>query len=84
MPICSCKYDYYAFWMKKMDERWINVNHSLSHPMKTEKQVVFAIILCTIELTCPFSVASMIIYNKKVGHTMRKSCLLQLVYLVII
>jgi hypothetical protein len=52
--------------------------------MTNENKNKIAIIVCTIKLTCPFSVASTIIYNNKVVHTMRKSSSLQLVYLVVI
>ncbi len=75
MPICSCKCDYYAFWMKNWmrDELMSTIFYHIQWQMK---KIVFAKIVCTIELTCPFSVASTIIYNNKVVHTMRKLCML--------
>jgi hypothetical protein len=57
MPICNCGCAY-SMWMlgildEKVDEKWIHINNtSQSHWITIDKQIFFAILICTIELTC--------------------------------
>lgn len=52
--ICNCKCKY-LWWLlcildTKVDEKWVHVNNSWLHPITNDNQVIFAIIICTIEL----------------------------------